>query len=661
LKKKTILQFLNFYFLCYKREKNWPLYSELDNVMDPHNSQNSKLPFKLTGERISLMLGGTLIGALVIVFGFKLATPIVKKACQSILEAPDKGERDTRVASIEATILKPGTISKRITTIGKLRANEFVTIHAEMQGRIKEIDFKEGTMVKKGDVLIRFEDDELQAEVAKAEADVEYRQVKFDRMQKPEFKGFTRGHEYDQERGNLNMAKAAVELAKAKLAKATITAPFEGKIGLINVSVGAFIDTQKELVTIVDFDPMKIDFKVPEVHIHDIGVGQTAEVKVDSFPDQIFHATVEAIDSRVDPQTHSIAVRATIPNEDGKLQTGLFGSVSVIIGVKNDALIVPESALGREGDIEYVWVVVNGKAGRKRVLTGTKENGQVEITAGLREGEIVVTSGQLKLGEGTAVKISNMAGGEVEVPEEDSTATHSKASTAKKEDKTPAAQPDAKPAEASKDEKSETPNTNALETPTPKAEGSPANTAPTQVNNEPTKVENAEPSNLTNPQTVAPNTGSSAISDSAQSAEPKAELPISQNSEPQEQKAEASSPSLPEGNNQKAESNNLESTTSSAQTPSLDAHPQISPIQDGTPAQPVTTQETKPEDSINKPLDALKTSSNDVNNKSESERSELKTKVEVDKDVATNTDNKSYFTRLYTKARDFVVNLFKGS
>lgn len=388
--------------------------------MDLSQPQPPKPPFKLTGERIAFLLGGTLIGILVVGFGFKMATPIVKKVCQSILENPDKTAREARVVSVEAAILKPGSISRRITTVGKLRANESVTLRAEMPGRIKEIAFREGTMVKKGDVLIRFEDEELQAELEKAEADVEYRQVRFGRFESLQTKGLGRGTEYDQERGLLNIAKAQVEVAKAKLAKATIYAPFDGKIGLIQegVNVGATVDGQKELVTLVDSDPMKIDFKVPEKFIHDIGVGQTAEVKLDSIPDQSFQATVEAIDSRVDPQTHSIAILALVPNEDGKLQAGLFASIGVIIGVKSDALLLPESALGREGDIEYVWVIANGKAGRKRVLTGTKENGQVEITAGLRPGEIVVTSGQLKLGEGTAVKISNMES-DVEVEDDD--------------------------------------------------------------------------------------------------------------------------------------------------------------------------------------------------------------------------------------------------
>lgn len=634
--------------------------------MDPNNSQNSKSPFKFTGERVALMLGGTLIGALAIVFSLKLATPIVKKACKSLLEAPDKGERDVRIASVEAVALKPGTISKRITTIGKLRANEYVTIHSEMQGRIKEIAFKEGTMVKKGDTLIRFEDDELQAELAKAEADVEYRQVKFDRMQKPEFKGHVREHEYDQERGNLNIAKAAVELAKAKLAKATITAPFDGKIGLINVSVGAFIDTQKELVTIVDFDPMKIDFKIPEIHIHDIGVGQTAEVKVDSFPDQVFQATVEAIDSRVDPQTHSIAVRATIPNEDGKLQTGLFGSVGVIIGVKNDALIVPESALGREGDIEYVWVAVNGKAGRKRVLTGTKENGQVEITAGLREGEIVVTSGQLKLGEGTAVKISNMGGGDVEVTDEEIGATSAKDSSPKNGSKTLAAQPTPQSSEPGKDTKPEPtaskPESSLIETKpeTPivsaqQVEQSATKAELAKTPGEPSKSEelsknvNIEPTK--SPEQLAPTsplTGQTAVKEHKTSETPPPNVVTA------EKKPETSTPAVHEGNPTSFPSNNGGAIPSGSPN-SADKIKNESASAVQTPP----TTELQAKESEKPATDSSNTSSQNIEKKAAINKFELKPKVDISQNIIASSDKESYFSSIFTKARDFAVNLFK--
>ena len=429
------------------------------NSIDPHN--NTPL-FKMSGERIALFLGGALVGVLILGFGFKMATPIVKKVCQSVLAAPEKAGRQARVVSIEAVVVKAGTISRRITTVGKLRANESVVLRSEMAGRIKEIAFKEGTKVKKGDVLIRFEDDEYRAELDKAEADVEYREVKFGRLEALQKKNLGRGSEYDENRGQLNMARAQVEVAKTKLEKTVIYAPFDGTIGLIDVSVGAFVDTQKELVTLVDFDPMKIDFKVPEKFIHDIGVGQTAEIKLDSMPDQVLIATVEALNSTIDPLTHSISARAMIPNEDEKLRAGLFGHVSVIIGVKNDALLIPESALGREGDIEFVWVVVNGKAGRKRVLTGTKENGQVEITAGIRPDEVVVTSG-VHLGEGTAVKITNMGGDEVEVSDEgeEEAGNDSEEGTPTKETKTdePAVpvKEEAKPVEAEAPKAAETP------------------------------------------------------------------------------------------------------------------------------------------------------------------------------------------------------------
>jgi membrane fusion protein (multidrug efflux system) len=434
------------------------------NSTDPQN--NTPL-FKISGERVALFLGGALIGILILGFGFKMATPIVKKVCQSILVAPEKTGRQSRVVAVEAVVVKPGAISRRINTVGKLRANESVVLRSEMAGRIKEIAFKEGTKVKKGDILIRFEDDEYKAELEKAEADVEYREVKFGRLEALQKKNLGRGTEYDENRGQLNMARAHVEVAKTKLEKTIIYAPFDGTIGLIDVSVGAFVDTQKELVTLVDFDPMKIDFKVPEKFIHDIGVGQTAEIKLDSMPGHVLVSTVEAINSTIDPLTHSIAVRATVPNEDEKLRAGLFGHVSVIVGIKNDALLIPESALSREGDIEFVWVIVNGKAGRKRVLTGTKENGKVEITAGLRPGEIVVTSG-VHLGEGTSVKITNMDGNEVEVSDEEENEDEKDANAAEGESspkKPETAQPSGKAGEPVKEGDKPTEAPKATETP----------------------------------------------------------------------------------------------------------------------------------------------------------------------------------------------------
>jgi len=163
-----------------------------------------------------------------------------------------------------------------------------------------------------------------------------------------------------------------------------------------------------ELVTVVDNTSVKAIFKVPEKNVHDVGVGQVAEIKVGAFKKQVFIGSVEAVDAKIDMESHSLQVKASIPNPDGLLREGLFADVSLIVGEKGNTMSVDESAVDRLGEREFVWVVTRGRADRRPILTGTRENGKVEIVAGLQPNEIVVTSGQLKLSDGVKVKISNM-------------------------------------------------------------------------------------------------------------------------------------------------------------------------------------------------------------------------------------------------------------
>jgi membrane fusion protein (multidrug efflux system) len=199
-----------------------------------------------------------------------------------------------------------------------------------------------------------------------------------------------------------------LDAAKARFEKTAILAPFTGNIGLINVSVGAYVQAGQELVTIVDSTPMKVEFKIPEKHVHDVGVGQTIEVRIDAFKDRVFTGVVEAVDSKVESESHSISIRGSIPNDSGILKAGLFANISLIIGEQGETIMIDESAVDREGEIEFVWVVEKGKAGRRRIMTGTRENGKIEVIGGLQPGQIVVTVGQIKLGDGVRVKITNM-------------------------------------------------------------------------------------------------------------------------------------------------------------------------------------------------------------------------------------------------------------
>lgn len=341
--------------------------------------------------------------------GLRVGKPVLRSVCVAALSNDNQvGLPEQKPRVIEAQTVSFGTMSKRINTVGHLRAKEVVVIKAELSARIAEILFTEGGVVKKGDLIIRFEDEDLKAAVQQAEGEHEVAKADFERVNSLFNKNIESTKKLDESKGRLKIAEGRLTASKANLEKANIKAPFDGTIGIINVSSGAFVQGATELVTIVDNTAVKVIFKIPEKNIHDVGVGQVAEIKVGALKKQIFNGTVEAVDARIDMESHSLQVKASIPNPDGLLREGLFADVSLIVGEKGNAISVDESAVDRLGEREFVWVVARGRADRRPVLTGTRENGKVEIVAGLQPNEIVVTSGQLKLSDGVKVKISNM-------------------------------------------------------------------------------------------------------------------------------------------------------------------------------------------------------------------------------------------------------------
>jgi membrane fusion protein (multidrug efflux system) len=370
----------------------------------------SKKIKNLTTNQLIISLLTMLIVFLVFWFvGLRVGKPVLRSVCVAALSNDNQvGLPEQKPRVIEAQTVSFGTMSKRINTVGHLRAKEVVVIKAELAARIAEISFTEGGIVKKGDLIIRFEDEDLKAAVQQAEGEYEVAKADFERVNNLFNKNIESTKKLDESKGRLKIAEGRLTAAKANLEKANIKAPFDGTIGIINVSPGAFVQGATELVTVVDNTAVKVIFKIPEKNIHDVGVGQVAEIKVGALKKQIFNGTVEAVDARIDMESHSLQVKASIPNPDGLLREGLFADVSLIVGEKGNAISVDESAVDRLGEREFVWVVARGRADRRPVLTGTRENGKVEIVAGLQPNEIVVTSGQLKLSDGVKVKISNM-------------------------------------------------------------------------------------------------------------------------------------------------------------------------------------------------------------------------------------------------------------
>lgn len=364
--------------------------------------------------------GGLAAGFLALWLIVKIGGLILYNSCVYVVEFGSEKTfgRKFKAIAVEAAVAKVGPITKRILTVGTLRPNDIVTLKSEMSGRITEINFKEGTDVKKGDVLIQFDDADAKAELKEAEAQLMLREADFKRSTELRKTNFESTKKFDEAKAAFTAAEAKLEAAKSKLAKTQIVAPFQGTMGLMTLSVGAYTQAAQELVTIVDNNPMKVDFKIPEKNLHDVGVGQAVEIKLDGFPDQVFTANVEAIDAKVDSASHSMAIRASVPNPKGLLRGGLFANISLITGEKGDAILVPESALERSGDIEYVWIVQKGKAARKRILVGSKENEMIEVVAGLAGGETVVIAGQGRLQDGVGVKIVNLNEDGTEKPKE---------------------------------------------------------------------------------------------------------------------------------------------------------------------------------------------------------------------------------------------------
>lgn len=356
-----------------------------------------------------------LLGAVVAILSFlaviRLFEKPVKSVCQYILSEDKEtmASRGERIVAAEVAVAKMGAMSKRITTVGRLKANESIVFKCEMpggQGRIKKIHFEQGTAVKKGDLLLEFEDSDLKARLSRAKAELEVKELEFARIEQLHKQKIESQKKFDEAKGALSMAKAQLEEAEANLKKSVLIAPFEGTAGIIEFSEGSTVENNKDLFKLVDETPMKIELKVPERYVHDVGVGQAIEVKVDAFKDRLFKGVVEAVDSAIDTDTHSLSLRGSIPNEDGQLKQGLFANMHIITGEKSDVLKIPETAIQLKNEQEIVYVVEKGKAISQGVLTGYRENGEIEVRAGLREGQLVVTAGNVQ--QGVKVKINNM-------------------------------------------------------------------------------------------------------------------------------------------------------------------------------------------------------------------------------------------------------------
>ena len=307
---------------------------------------------------------------------------------------------------VDAVTVKSVRMAQGLTAVGSLRSDESVTIRPEVAGRISEIGFREGQRVAKGATLIRFDASVQRAELAQAEANLGLSKSRIERSRDLFNKGFISAQARDEAESNFKVAQATYDLSQARLTKLEIKAPFSGIVGLRTVSIGDYVKDGQDIVNLEEIDPLKVDFKIPEIYLKQVAVSQSLQITLDAFPNQTFQGKVFAINPLVDTNGRSIVIRATVKNTDARLRPGMFARVRLLFSDERDSVAVPEQSLIPVGDEQYLFKVVDGRAQRFKVEIGQRRDGQVEVLQGLVAGEVVVTAGQLKLRDGSQVKIA---------------------------------------------------------------------------------------------------------------------------------------------------------------------------------------------------------------------------------------------------------------
>ena len=289
--------------------------------------------------------------------------------------------------------------------LGNARANEAIEVRSQITAAVTGIHFEEGQWATKGQVLVELENAEQLADLAAARAALVDSNSQVRRSEELFKTNVVSASQFEQLKAQQEANQAAVLAAESRLAQTVIRAPFAGRLGLRRVSMGTVIDTDSVITTLDDTSKIKLDFDVPEVFLARLEPGLSVTARSASWPGVLFSGQVTSVDTRVDPATRTITVRAILPNDEGRLRPGMFLTVSLL---KEDvqALMVPEEAIIPERSKQFIFVVDSEDVAEMReIATGRRRPGEVEILRGLDAGERVITEGTQKARDGEPVMI----------------------------------------------------------------------------------------------------------------------------------------------------------------------------------------------------------------------------------------------------------------
>jgi membrane fusion protein, multidrug efflux system len=299
--------------------------------------------------------------------------------------------------------------------VGSLRSRRGVVLRPEVSGRITQLNFTDGQRVRKGQVLVQFDDQLPLAQVQQSQAELSIAQANQKRNQELVTQNFISQRSLDESAANLQVAQAKLSLARATASRLRIVAPFDGIVGIRQVNVGDYLKDGADIVNIEDIDAIFVDFRLPERFQSKLRRGQQADLDIDALPGRKYSAQIQAIDPLIDANGRSVGVRACIDNRQAQLRPGMFARVNTVFSVREGARVIPEEAVVPQGGRAFVVKLVEAADGQRRVSQrvevklGLRSPGKVEVMEGLAVGDTVVTSGQQRLQkDGTAVTVVDL-------------------------------------------------------------------------------------------------------------------------------------------------------------------------------------------------------------------------------------------------------------
>ena len=305
------------------------------------------------------------------------------------------------------TEVRLATIEDRIEALGTLRANESVELTSSVTETVTALHFDDGDRVEAGQVLVEMTSAEEHAQLEEARATVAEARRQYERIRSLREKQTAAESLLDQRRREWETGRARLAAIESRLADRLVRAPFAGVVGLRNVSVGALVEPGDVITTLDDDSIMKLDFSVPAVYFGLLAPGATVTATTRAWEARRFDGQVKSIDSRVDPVTRTVIVRALLPNPDYDLRPGMLMQVE-LLNRQREAVVIPEECLLAQGDRRFVLVVDKARDNsveRREIRIGMRRPGEVEVISGLSVGELVITDGALKVRAGSRVAI----------------------------------------------------------------------------------------------------------------------------------------------------------------------------------------------------------------------------------------------------------------